>query len=300
MGYSSYDNGINAWTVDGNIWMTSLNKLINQTYNQTAPYWVSSWSWGGDPPAGGFSGTALAAQTCADTTTGALYHKGNVSTKTKHLHKLGLQMGGGGTFVPGTIMLVDRLLYYPGIDMTSSTEQTLNNSNTLLRYTDGHGIRAFLEVTTALTTGTPTFSYSSGGGSGYTGDNNGSGQAIGQTVNMVASRAVGSIPHSGNVANSNWNPFLPLAAGDAGMLSVQKVKLSAGMGAGVCSLVLCKPICTIPLLTINQYQERETIFQVPSLPRIYDGACLQFLVCLGAATATTTSSIFGDIVFGWN
>jgi hypothetical protein len=76
-----------------------------------------------------------------------------------------------------------------------------------------------------------------------------------------------------------------LAAGDSGIRSVQSYTLATGT-TGTASLLLCKPLATIPVLAVNTASERDLVYQLPSLPKVEDGACLGFLVQVGGALVT--------------
>jgi hypothetical protein len=80
-----------------------------------------------------------------------------------------------------------------------------------------------------------------------------------------------------------------MANGDTGVQSVQTVTISAASGAGVAALVLARPILSIPITTAGIMAERDLVTQLPSLPRIVDGACLTWLYFAGAATAASTN-----------
>jgi hypothetical protein len=112
-----------------------------------------------------------------------------------------------------------------------------------------------------------------------------------------ASSPVGAIAYSGTGAGK-FGPFIPLAAGDQGILSVQTIQFSATMTSGVMNLVLCKPLLTLPITTVGVASERDLVNQLPSMPRVYDGANLQWLIYAGAATPTN-SSFFGHIDSAW-
>jgi hypothetical protein len=115
----------------------------------------------------------------------------------------------------------------------------------------------------------------------------------------VASAAIARIPHSGQIANQNWNPFLPMQAGDLGVKSVEAVQFtSAHASTGQCALVLGKELATLPLPAVNVFTERDFIFQVASLVQIYDGACLHFLVFEPGALVASTP-YYGDLEFAW-
>lgn len=294
MGFSSYDDLI-AELSAGKRCRRSIVKSNLATVG-VAGQWYSAWPWTGTPAAGVYTGTALNAQQCTETgIVGGIPHGGNVSTDTKHLLKWGM-MCAAATSVPGTIMLLDRLLYYPGIDMVSTSNQALTNGVALPRYTDGVNVRAWLEITTAAGTGTGVMTF---GTSGYTNSADATGRQHGVTVNTVASAAIARIPHSGLVANQSHNPFLPMQAGDLGVKSVQSIQWTSGhTSTGTCALVLGMELATIPIPAVNVYSERDFVFQIASMPRIYDDACLMMLVYEPGALVASTP-YYGDLEFGW-
>ena len=92
---------------------------------------------------------------------------------------------------------------------------------------------------------------------------------------------------------------MPLAAGDAGIRSVQSFTLSATYTSGALNLVLCKPLLTLPITTLGVAAERDLVNQLPSLPKVYDGACLSWLMYAGAATPVN-SALYGHLDLGWS
>jgi len=90
---------------------------------------------------------------------------------------------------------------------------------------------------------------------------------------------------------------LPLAAGERGVSNVATITFSAAT-TGTAALVLAKPIMSIPLPIVSVSSERDFLNQLPSLPRIVDGANLTWLYFAGAATATNTN-FYGSLEFGW-
>jgi hypothetical protein len=216
-----------------------------------------------------------------------------VSTDTKHILNLGVWTN-AATGAPSVLMLVDLLGVYPRIDLNSSSAQTLTNTATLPRYTDGKGVRAFLSVSEAPGATPANFTMS------YTNPGSTSGRGLAATVALTVSAIAGHILHSGTAA-ANFGPFLPLAAGDTGVKSVESVTLSAAMAAGsgaIGNLVLCKPLASIPITTAFQAAERDLLNQLPSLPKVEDGACLGFLLFTGAAVAANTQ-FQGYLDLGW-
>lgn len=238
---------------------------------------------------------AFTPYTLSDTGIGreaAMWHGGDVSTDTKHLVNFGA-WGNATATVPSVLMLVDMLGCYPRIVTNSSSVQTLNNTATLPRYTSGAGVRAFASLNTANGTGTPNIalSYTNQGGAA-------SGRGLGATVTVTASAINSHIWHSGTAAG-NYGPFLPLMSPDTGIQSVQTFQSSAASGsAGFVDLVLCKPIASLPITTAFVASERDLMNQLPSLPKIEDGACLAFLYFAGAVIASG-SQIQGYCDFAW-
>jgi hypothetical protein len=289
MGFTSTDDFINEVTTNGKFWRADWNKITGAAA-YTAGRWYDLSLLAGTPIANTYTGTALNSQVPTETTGFGLYHGGNVSTDTKHLINLSA-FTAVATGVPGVLMLVDMCLYYPGINMNSSSAQTLTTGTALTRYTDGVGLRAFLVPTVAAgaTAHNVSLSYTDQGGA--------SGNSLPVTVACTASAIVGHITHSGVAAN-NYGPFLPLASGDTGIRSVQSITISAASGAGTAALVLCRPLATVPITTLGVAGERDLVNMVPSMPRIVDGACLTWLYFAGAATAASTN-FYGSIDVAW-
>lgn len=290
MGFNSTDDFVNEVTSNGKFWRADWNKITGGSA-YTAGRWYDLSLLNGTPIANPYSGTALAAQAPSEASGFGIYHGGNVSPDTKHLINIGAYSA-VGTAVPGVLMLVDLCLYYPGISLTIATAQTLTNGTSLSRYTDGAGLRAFLAVTAATGANTPTVALS------YTNQAGTSGRTLPVTTALTASAIAGHISHSGTAAN-NYGPFLPLASGDTGIRSVQSVTITTPHAtSGTAALVLCRPLATLPIVAASVAAERDLMNQLPSLPRIQDGACLAWLYFAGAATAANTN-IYGYADFAW-
>jgi hypothetical protein len=282
MGFSSLDDLVTELTA-GKRWRADFNKTIaNGAYVAGAWYDLSLLS--GSPVANTYAGTALAATIPDETTGWGIYHGGNVSSDTKHLLKAVVN-GNTATVAPGTLLLVDTLLYYPTILSTSATTQTLTNGSALTRYTNGNGNRAFMVHTVASGANTPTVAMS------YTRQNTGgtdTGRALGATTAFNASVGIGRFPHSGTSAN-NRGPFLPLQSGDTGIRSVQSVTVTTPHATtGTMALVICQPLAEI----------MDFLSAAPSLPQVVDGACLNLLY-QPAGAAANGSIINGSLEFVW-
>jgi hypothetical protein len=256
--------------------------------------WYEMLSLNGSPVGTTFPGTALAWQTCTETTGDGtnifgIPHNGNVSPLIKHLLNVGA-WATAATGVPSTLMLVDVQGYYPGINMNVSTLQSFTGTPTL-RYTNGAGLRAFLcaRATTGATAHNLAYSYQDQ-------DNVTSTNPF--TVAATASAIVPHIVHSGTAAN-NYGPFLPMASGDSGIRSFNSIQLSAASGAGTAALVLARPLMNITLGVASLITEKDLLNQIPSLPQVKDGACLGWVLGAGAAVAaSTTFAGYNEFVWG--
>lgn len=292
MAITSLDSLIASMSA-GKTWRQDWNKITGAAA-YTAGRWYDFSSLAGTPVGNAFPGTALTYVPCDEATgngtqTFGMRHGGNVSPDIKHLLNIAA-VTAVATGVPGVLMLVDLCGYYPGINMNVATAQTLTGTPTL-RYTNGNGVRAFLAVT--ATTGATAHNVSIT----YTDESGNTGNVPPVTVACTASAIAPHITHSGTAGN-NYGPFIPLASGDFGMRSVQSLTLSAASGAGTAALVLAKPLVTIPITTVGVGAERDLLNQVPSMPRIPDGACLTWLYFAGAATAAATN-FYGHIETVW-
>lgn len=164
------------------------------------------------------------------------------------------------------------------------------------RYSDGAGVQAFLTASTAGTAGTGTFQLTYTNSAGTGSRTTPSSPAL-PTNNAVSPLL--SIPYSG-IGSGKYGPFFPLQGADAGIQSIQNIILaSAGVTTGVYNLCMCKPLLTLPITTLGVAAERDLVNQLPSMPRVYDGACLVWLMYSGVATVNN-ASIAGHLDFGWS
>jgi len=169
--------------------------------------------------------------------------------------------------------------------------------NTLLpRYTNGAGLRALMWNTNATPLGaaTPNLSLAS-----YTNSEQSTGRAT-PTVLPVGKTAASNtlVLYSGTGAGK-YNPFIPLQGGDSGIAKIDNIQIASSYLSGEFSVGLVRPLITMPMTTIGVASEREFFSQISGgLPRIYDGACLYWLIYSGAATPTN-SAFIGHLDFVW-
>lgn len=178
------------------------------------------------------------------------------------------------------------------INLTTDGTATTTVTTFLPRSTTGAGVQAFLTPSTVMGAGTPNLRLTYTDSDANTGNLTPATLPIGKTAS-----AVGHVSYSGTGAGK-YGPFYPLAAGDKGIRSVQQYNQSATWTSGVQNVVLCKAIGSLPMTTVGVAAERDFLNQIPSLPKIEDGACLSWLIYAGAATPVS-SSFYGHLDFGW-
>jgi hypothetical protein len=279
MGFSSFDDII------GEI---SAGKLNRYDFTKTTAVTAAAGRWydlslaNGLPIANPYTGevTNLKFKALSDTDGFGMWHGGNVDPDTKHLLNIGV-FGNTATSVPSVVQLVDVLGYYPITSVTTLTAQTLNNTVTIPRYTDGVGVRAYLVARGTMGAGTPNVTIN------YTNQAGTSGKTNPVTVTAVSAAVASHIVLSDPTAN-HYGCFIPLANGDTGIRSIQSITLSATMTSGSLALVLCRPLTSIPITVMGVQSERNLLNQIPSLPRIYDGANINMMIFTGAALAAGT------------
>ena len=287
MSFSSMDDFVSEVT-RGKSWRQPFNKLTGVAATAGRAYDLSLAT--GNPIQNLYAGTNLAFTALSDTNGVGIWHGGNVSPDTKQITNLGV-MSTAATAVPSLIEVVDVLGYYPLTTTTVTTAQTLNNTVTLPRYTDGAGVRAYVVAVGTMGAGTPNISIS------YTNQAGVAGKTMPVTVSAVTTAVQSHIVHSDPSAGKYF-PYLPLAAGDTGIRSIQSVTLSATMTSGSLAIVLCKPLASIPITTAGIMAERNLMTQLPSLPRVVDGANLNLLFVTASATAIATPFI-GYLETAW-
>lgn len=181
------------------------------------------------------------------------------------------------------------------INITSTGTGTHTINTLLPRYTNGAGIQAFMwnSNATAMGAATPSLSLPN-----YTNSTQTSGRATPTTLPIGKTAAAnGLVLYSGTGAGK-YGPFMPQQSGDAGIAQINNVQISVSYVSGEFSVGLCKPLIVMPMTTIGVASERDFMNQLPSLPRVYDGANLVWMIYHGAATPTN-SAFYGHLEFGY-
>lgn len=226
-----------------------------------------SFQMTGTPAAGVYDGTLAPTQFIGNKTvpshaSGLIFFNNAISPEQNFLTFLrGLNASASPS---GILYLVDLLVEYSGFIANGPAEQatgTATGDNNLPRYTDGEGILIYADVITALgVSKTLTVRYTDQGG------------LTGTTVGIATVAAQAPINSVGAV-----EPFLPLAAGDRGVKSIQGATLTAGGGAGTFALVLVKKLASIRVELTSGNLEGDFVNLQPMLPKLNDDACLAFI-----------------------
>jgi hypothetical protein len=180
------------------------------------------------------------------------------------------------------------------IDITDAGTGVHSTTCVLPRYTNGAGVQAMVvnSNSTAMGAATPSIRLT------YTDQSDNAGNLTPNTLPIGKTAAAnGLIVYSGT-GSGKYGPAMPLAAGDSGLRLCTQFNLSASYLSGELANVLYVPLLTLPMTTVGVAAERDLMHQVPSLPRVRDGACLAWLLYHGAATPTN-SAFYGHLDVGW-
>lgn len=268
-------------------------------HKTSAPTPGAAGQWGdlsmgaGTPKFNAYVGAQLEFTPLVNTNNAALYLPDvgatASSSTTKVITQVGIQTTQGTQNTPNTWCLADYLGFYPLIDGDSVDPQDMTNGSAIPRYADGAGVRAFLVCTSPMTqNGTITVTYTNSAGT--------SGRSV--TAGVATSSTLGPVINyaSTTVAANTATPFLPLANNDAGVRSVQSVTMGTTTG-GFFALVLCKPLAWITTREASTWTECDTLIQGGRLPRIYDGAFLQFL--FNTSGTGNPATVRGCVTTAW-
>lgn len=182
------------------------------------------------------------------------------------------------------------------INITDAGTGTHTVSWLLPRYTNGAGVQAifFNSNATALGAATPNLSL------GYTNSAQVASRATPTVLPIGKTAASNShILYTGATGTGKYNYTVPQQSGDAGIAEINTIQNSVSYVSGEYTVALIKEITQIPLAVLGQAGERNLLNELPSLPRIYDGAALYLLWGSGAATPAS-SAFTGAFNFIWN
>lgn len=182
------------------------------------------------------------------------------------------------------------------INITDAGTGTHSTQRLLPRYTNGAGLNAmfFNPAATAMGAATPNLSI------GYTNSSQVASRAT-PTVLPVGKTAASNshILYTGATGAGKYNYAVPRQSGDSGIAQIDTIQNSVSYVSGTYTVALYKELARFPVTTLGVSAERDFLNQLPSLPRIYDGAALYFVVGSGAATPAN-SAFSGHLDFVFN
>lgn len=181
-----------------------------------------------------------------------------------------------GSSVVHMYSLIDLIWYNTGIVSATTTEQGITQpasdkpARDVYGTTNGEGWQAAIYVTTVCTNGSAITN---------------------TTLNYTNSDGTNS--RTGTIASFPQTciagAFVPfqLAAGDRGIRSIQGITLGTSYGTGVVSLVMYRPLVTVPVTIVNVGSLGQPVTTDPTGVRIYNGTALWWIYL--ASTTTSTS-----------
>ena len=275
---------------EGKYLYASFRKQPSLTMN--AGYWVDLSMSSGNPAPNYYIGPQNTFTPLRQSTNGGLRHGGDVSPSRKFLRKLAVQTS-LVTPLPVAFKLMDYIGFYGFIDESDLTEQFLDNTTPLPRYTTGAGVQIMPVVVAAHTSNAQTFTVNYTNQDGVAGRVTNEARMSFQTVN-------GTVLHSQQASSSfvNNGPFLSLQGNDSGVRSVQSVTIGGTGDVGLFALVLVKPLASISLFETTAVSETDYLVDASSLPVIEDDAYLNFIAMPTGTLAN--APIFGMIETTWS
>ena len=250
------------------------------------------WTRAGFPGAGAAGSAAPGGKAWSKADNGALPYLNGASADSNHYLNWTLT----ASIVNNSLLLYDRLFSVAKTMNSTATEAVSgvptryqNTTSTNVEYAGGNFITLSNPTTTLAATAhsvtaasTAVWNYTNQDGT--TGKNlNHNGTAI-QTLAGMPSCVVGGI----DLAVGNW--FIPLAAGDIGIASLQQMQLSAAIATGTLDAVICHPIAVNACPAANLATLDDGLYTAMNLTPILDDACLSFLELPKPATSATNYS----------
>lgn len=269
--------------------LRSFSKLPSQA--TAAGIWFDLSMSPGNPTAQYYFAAPLTATALARSTDGGIDHGPNVETGyKKYLHKVLTQIT-TSTAAPLSFVLMDYLMYYPGIAMDTGS-QPLTTAISLPRQTtgyEGRGVQIMAVEQNPYVGGAQFFVT-------YTNQDGVAGRVT-PTVKCNTQVVAGTLATSATATALCTGPFLPLQHGDSGVRSIDAVEfLTADVGL-IC-LVLVKPLEWFNHYEITAPSEWDFLLHKKRLPVIENDAYLNAIVKPVGTLAS--APITGDITTVWS
>lgn len=268
--------------------------------------WYDAWGITGNPGSGVYTGTAFTAKAFDNTFVGSLPIGANVSPLIRCLTNLWGVATAGAT--QPILVLYDRVVTYELCIFNNNANKALTNGATPpgARYSSGtqRGLQCWVGcqlVFNATAQSFTLFTYAN------------QAQTTGQVMNCATTLTNITVSAAAQTANlgarivspnltaagtTTAGPYMPLAAGDTGVTWLQNYTTSAAtINTGSMVFVLGAPLFVLPLSVLNVVSMMDAVNMVSNLERVFDAACLSFLIYFPVATGAT---ITGGVEVVWN
>jgi len=245
----------------------------------------------GNPAPQYYAAAPLTAQTLARSTDGGLHHGANVSPSKKYLRRI-TAMAVAAAGVPQRLYLLDYLMFYPFVDMGTTDEQAMTNTQVLTRSTDGDGVQMMAVLVAPHSLAGDTFVVNYTNSEGVAG-------RVTPLHTMNTSVAVnGTLLPTQPAGAGRFGPFMALQGTDSGVRSIESVTCTNGTDVGLFTMVLVKPLAELTVREITAPTEKDFYLQSGGkLPLIEDDAYLNFISCPNGSL--TGVPLLGDLTFAW-
>lgn len=260
-------------------------KVWPSTFNTANGWWDATLA-GNFPRASYYGGDDLAFTQYPEGNHLSFFHGGNVSPDQKILRTINIH-GSAANLAPSRYILCDYLGFYGGISWETNEEQVLDNTNSITRYTNGQGVRAFMvQLFGNNANAIYTINY-----------RNCADEDVTSQVQYANALGTGGLQHA--ITAANYNPFIDLNQQCAGVKRVNSVTVSS-LGAGIAVLVLVKPIAEIIFREATLFAPVEVDYMTQKFetPIIYDGAKLNFLFTSVGSPAALLSRGYMEFIWG--
>ncbi len=230
----------------------------------------TSWYLTGDPPSASVSSDGMAGAALSAPVVGQIPFD-NPASGNAYLARLD---GPSGLTASGTslasIYVCDRLWHNSGIDVTSTSAQTINSVTWPARdqnaSTDGEGVIIGLEVSTNTTNAAFV-----------------SPITLGYTNSAGTSGRSGVMTTYTSLVNAGTFYLFPLQAGDTGVRSIQSITLNSSMTSGAIHLVALRVIADAVQMLPGLAPQQDAV--ALGFPRLYNNSVPFVLVSAGATNA---------------
>lgn len=282
---------------DGKTWTTQFRKAVGSAATITSSYIDYSY-FAGSPPANFYASTPLESAEI-DLARGIYVPQ----IDTQYLQNITVMSASSSatstTNQRQVLTLVDYLMYYPFFDSDAVGEdQDTNNTITLPRYDSGRVICIAQSASSAI--GQFTFTYTNQDG------------VSGKVSPTIFTQIVAGGGQSANadISAGGFHPYLPLAAGDSSVKSIERVNFTVA-GGGLLALIIVKPLKTFHVAqecrrtttgNLESYGSAasvDSVIHTAGAPEIKQGARLG-IIAKGNGGSLASSTLIGTLTTVWS